>query len=265
MLSVMNSQDCYRASNDRSACDSRRRRRRRGRGGFTLAEILIALGILAIGMSMVAAIFPAAMELNRISANSTLGTIICENGLALAEMVLTAEVVDLSDNLEIYADDKKVTYLTQLQQRYPTEVADSRTGFVLMAGKAKNTVGVYQLITVAYRKTEAANTVELVQTTCNISGLKITGANNLRIGSPLINRSTGIFAYIDSINQERTEGTLDIKPGDSRLVGPAARRMSGGSCYVLIENGADNRRSPAIGIMSKMTGLQHDPGQVGQP
>jgi len=35
-------------------------RKRRCPVGFTLAEIMIALGILGIGMAMVAAVFPAA-------------------------------------------------------------------------------------------------------------------------------------------------------------------------------------------------------------
>jgi hypothetical protein len=221
---------------------------------------LIALGILAIGMSMVAAIFPAAMVLNRSSANSTLGTIICENGMVLAEMALTSDVVGSSQLLDVYADDKKLTHLSRIQQRYPTETEEpTRTGFVLMVRKVPEAAGVFQLITVAYRKKEATHTVELVETGCTVSGIKISKANNLRIGSPLINRQTGEFAFIDSINQDGTSGTLDIKPDEPR-------KMTGGKCYVLVEKQGVktiDRRSPAIGVMSKMTGLTRDPGNFG--
>ena len=244
MLGTMNLQDCY---------------RRRGRRGFTLAEILIALGILAIGMSMVAAIFPAAMEFNRASTNSTLGTIICENGLALSEMALTTKIIGDSVQLLVYADDVQITHLTKAQQHYPTGAAESRTGFVMMARKDPDTDNTYQLVTVAYRKTKASDTVALLPITYNIQNsrdITLSGTNNnsLRIGTPVINRETGEFVFVESINSDGTAGTVE-------------RSMPGDSAYVLVErDGNDNaidiedmRRSPAIGAMSKKTGLRYEP------
>ena len=258
MLSTMNMQKC--------------RLRRPGKG-FTLAEILIALAILAIGMAMVAAIFPAAMEFNRASTNSTLGTIICENGLVLSELKLTAEILDAAASpgqLLIYADDAHYTNqtptpaipppLTRAQQHYPTDTADSRTGFVMMARKVPNKGITYQFVTVAYRKTEQSNKVILLPINCTIDGKDITGASDLRIGTPLINRATGEFAFVDSININGTAGTLDLDI--------TRRTMLSGSYYVLLEANAAGtavipittmRRSPAIGAMSKVTGMKHDP------
>ena len=259
MLSTMNLQDCYRASNERSACDSSPRR---GGKGFTLAEILIALGILAIGMAMVAAVFPAAMEFNRRSTNSTLGTIICENGLVLAEMALTAEIIGDSQELTVYADDNTKDHLTKAEQHYPTGHEDSRTGFVVMARRVSEAGGAYQLVTVAYRKSEENNTVALFPIICSISdrNISVSGAGKLRTGTPLINRKTGEFAFVDSVNRTGTAGTLDIDT--------TKRSMSGGSAYyVLLERTSTGgaipigtvRRSPAIGAISKVTGLRHDP------
>jgi len=245
--------------------------------GFTLVEILIALGILAIGMSMVAALFPAAMEFNRRSTNSTLGTMICENGMVLSEMAITAEIIgaqiphygtpqEQSDELSIYADEQSanVKHLTKVQQHYPTGDAESRTGFAMLARKISPAGTTYQIVTVAYRKTDKDNTVALKQINCSISGRNITSASpaNLRIGTPLINKATGRFAFVDSINSETettpagTTGTLDIDPKQED--------MADGDYYVLIEKtstGADiplMRRSPAIGAMFKVTGLRHD-------
>jgi prepilin-type N-terminal cleavage/methylation domain-containing protein len=259
----MKLQGCYRASNDRSV---RGRYPGRQRGGFTLAEILVALGILAIGMSMVAAIFPAAMEFNRASTNDTLGTIICENGLAISELELTAEVVNVSPTptvLTVFADDTKDDHIKKAAQRYPTGKTDSRTGFVMMVRKLTATGSISQVVTVAYRKTDKDNTVALVPVTCTITGGKDVsgGAGNLRIGSPLINRTTGQFAFLDSINSNGTAGTLDIDPKKRNL------SVSGASFYVLLERKPDGssipitdmRRSPAIKAMSKVTGLRRDP------
>lgn len=262
MLSTMNMQNC---------------RPRRPSKGFTLAEILIALGILAIGMSMVAAIFPAAMEFNRRSNNSTLGTIICENGLALSEMMLTTETIGNSVVLLIYADDNNYTDnpsnpvppaipppLTRRQRQYPTAddagASDTRTGFVMLARKTAASGNTYQLITVAYRKTDKDNRAVLVPITCSITDRDITITDStklLRIGTPVINKATGVFAFVDSINADGTAGTLDIDPN--------VRTVPGGAAYVLVERKADGaeipigtmRRSPAIGAMSKVTGLGH--------
>ena len=85
---------------------------------------------------------------------------------------------------------------------------------------------------------------------------------------PLINRTTGEYAVIDSINEAKTEGTLDIdemKDGTEQEQNDARMRISkmegegGDSYYVLIETGGGDsdklRRSPAIQTMSKVTGL----------
>ena len=247
------------------------------RKGFTLAEILVALGILAIGMAMVAAIFPAAMEFNRVSHNSTLGTIICENAFVVSELMLTQEIVT-STSLEIYVDDNddkhiyseaKPYYLKKDQQRYPMGKADARTGFAMMARKVPNT-GAFQIVTVAYRKTDKDNTVELVPVSCTFGTgndkhlIKTASPANLRIGTPLINRANGDIAFVDSVNIKKdgieagSKGTMKLPPG---------RSMSNGSYYVLMERNPTGgvidstkiRRSPAIGAMSKMTGLRSDP------
>ena len=264
MRSIMNLQECYRASNERSGCDYYRRR---GRGGFTLAEILVALGILAIGMAMVAAIFPAALEFNRSSTNNTLGTIICENGLVLSELALTTEIIDKAygedPKLTIFADDKNKSHLNEKQQHYPTDVGSARTGFVMMARKIPDPDdpekgATYQLITVAYRKTKKGNTAALVEVSCTIEdGKEITASpkNTMKIGTPLINRDTGEFAIVNSINDDGTKGTLDIDPDERNTSGIE----NGSSYYVLVEQGTgtdEMRRSPAIQTMVKVTGIR---------
>jgi prepilin-type N-terminal cleavage/methylation domain-containing protein len=277
MQNRMNQQSRCRTSNYRPNCDYCRQRG----GGFTLAEILVALGILAIGMAMVAAIFPAAMEFNRASTNDTLGTIICENGLVLAELAMTAEAVDAAiasagveeGQLTILADDLREEFLKKSQMRYPTDSGNVKTGFVMMirkipvgggaVGGAAGESGAYQLVTVAYRKTKKENTVVVVPIGCTVSGKDITGggAGKLRIGSPLINAETGEFMIIDSINMAGTKGTLHIPDGFTAT-------FSGNSFYAIVECDSggnilpvkDMRRSPAIKGMSVVTGLVKKPG-----
>ncbi len=56
--------------------------------GFTLVEVLIAVGILGVGLSMAASVFVAAMKENEKSYNDSVGMMICKNGLTLGEVVL---------------------------------------------------------------------------------------------------------------------------------------------------------------------------------
>lgn len=68
---------------------------KRGRG-FSLVEVLLAIGIMGVGLAMVAAVFPVAMKETQDSSNTSLGTIICSNGLATAKTMMGSAVVPLN-------------------------------------------------------------------------------------------------------------------------------------------------------------------------
>ncbi len=64
--------------------------------GFTLIELLISMGIMAIGLVMAGALFPAAIKQTQSSVEDTIGTIICENALAVVRAHLEYDdIVDL--------------------------------------------------------------------------------------------------------------------------------------------------------------------------
>ena len=46
------------------------------RSAFTMMELMIAVAVLGIGMTMAAALFPAAIRENQISINDTIGNLI---------------------------------------------------------------------------------------------------------------------------------------------------------------------------------------------
>lgn len=221
-----------------------------GRTAFSLVEVMIAIGILGIGMTMIAAIFPAAIKENEISANSTLGKIICENGLALGRVSLTADTDDDkitevdSVTLMVYADENNTGILAKGDQHYPYGDSGSRLGFVLLARKSSKG---YQLVTVAYRKVDASNEVTAKSITCSVSaGSKdITNASNLRVGSPLIDQSTGQYATIVSTNSTGMTGKLDQEIKDTPVF----------NAFVIVEDN-QTTRSPAIATMATHAGLR---------
>ena len=61
----------------------------RGRSGFSLIEVLLSVGILGVGMSMVAAIFPVAAREAQDSSNAELGSIMCDNALGIVKAILS--------------------------------------------------------------------------------------------------------------------------------------------------------------------------------
>ncbi len=61
---------------------------RHSRPGFSLAEMMIAIGILGIGMLMVAATFPVGIEQTRISTRDTMTPIVAAEALATLDLLL---------------------------------------------------------------------------------------------------------------------------------------------------------------------------------
>lgn len=65
-----------------------------GRAGFSLVELMLAMGILAIGMTMVATAFPTAILQTQRSAAETTGGLIAENAEAIIRARLNHEDLD---------------------------------------------------------------------------------------------------------------------------------------------------------------------------
>ena len=155
----------------------------RVRRGFSLAELMISIGILAVGLTMAGALFPAALHAGRESLKDVLGSIICENGLALAKArwaSLTDEEFEADSGalkdfrdvpkrlldgtirpepLKVLADDgpDRPNFLTGAELAYPLGDETSMLGFVLMMrpvddDKEPKTFEGYQLVATSYRR-----------------------------------------------------------------------------------------------------------------
>ncbi len=67
--------------------------------GFSLAETLIALGILAIGMLLIAGVFPVAIRLTTMSAERTTAAVVAEEAFAKVQLYAAGDTAISTDNV----------------------------------------------------------------------------------------------------------------------------------------------------------------------
>lgn len=181
------------------------------RPGFSLAELMIALGIMGIGLVMAAALFPAAIKQHRRSSRDVLGMIICQNGVAIARKTLTHPLKDkagASVGTEI-ADCTST--IPEASRGYPIDEANPRRGFLLMARRKSDTAGHendYVLAVIAYALSDPDHVAEIrklagvvlndLDTKVPLGSIAADEQTKL-IGSPVI-APNGAFAYIAGVD-----------------------------------------------------------------
>ncbi len=184
-------------------------RRIEGRVGFSLSELVLALGVLAIGMTMAAALFPAAMKLNEQSTKDSIGTLIAENGLAVAQALLKASDAN-NTNLVCLADENDAS-LIRIDLQHYGDPNDPNTGpptrgFVVLGQKhPADPNGLSRLVIVSYDKRSPGNTVtaqnRIISNPTTANGVtKVTLSPAPPVGSPLIVAKNGSWAKIIEVN-----------------------------------------------------------------
>jgi prepilin-type N-terminal cleavage/methylation domain-containing protein len=244
------------------------------RRGFSLAELMIAIGIMGVGITMVATIFPTALKQNELSNNDCMGMLIAENGMAMAKGLVdesnmkSTYISPVAPNpplqLAVVADathgDPNHFPIAADQQQFPTwpprdpnDTYPSFQGYVVLARKmsADPDEHLYQLVTVSYAKRGSGTVVRAKQ----LVGLTITGtaltitptpASDLVVGSPLITDS-GKVARIIEADQAAGKATLE----NATLAGA----LSG---WVIVEEsgGSNAAKSPANTVVVSQTELK---------
>jgi prepilin-type N-terminal cleavage/methylation domain-containing protein len=218
------------------------------RAGFSLVELMMSLGILVVGLSMVATAFPTAMMANKLSVADTSATMISENAAAICRAKLSHNTINglggaLSDQTLQINDAAHTGDLTYpvapdtTPSTHPedwvdiggTDYPSTRYGW-LLAARQIGSVNDYQLVFIPYRKFlpgDAAPEFSDVVT----DGENITGAGNVvSIGAPVICEADGTYAFVVD-----STGKLSgrITPGDALTVGPDGQNSPAIGCYVV--------------------------------
>jgi len=70
--------------------------KQKNKKGFSLAEVLIAVGVLAVGMSLVAGVFPVAINLATISTERTIAAEVADEAFAKIKLIADSQSINLS-------------------------------------------------------------------------------------------------------------------------------------------------------------------------
>ncbi len=145
-------------------------RRPAGRG-FTLVEMMVAVVVFGIGLTMVAGLFPAALTLNRSSTSAVVGGIVCENALSIAQMRLThqdMQDLDVGRDGLTRLDDLSVggsPLISQTDSMYPipNDGSAANIRWLLLGRRLAEDAeeNEYLLIAVSYRLREADHEIEV--------------------------------------------------------------------------------------------------------
>ena len=206
-------------------------RRRSVATGFSLAELLIAIGIMGAGLAMAAALFPAGMVASEDSFRDITGTIICQNGLAITKARLrydpTGQQVQGPNSamgtggmIGTFVDGTAL--LLEDETHYPMglwEPDKSRRGFLLLVRKSSSGIAnhMFGMLALSYQLSPANGTpihytVTAESVPGNDSQLGFSSGTDMDYvtpGSPVIVASTGAYASVVDCDRDNKKATVD--------------------------------------------------------
>jgi prepilin-type N-terminal cleavage/methylation domain-containing protein len=248
--------------------------RQRGRRGFTLTELMLAILVLGISLSMAAALFSAAAAESNTSLRRIMGTVIAENGLSIARAKLKYDAA----NNQVYTEDDKSdavaigTTMTDITDssgtdllgldKYYTRSSDGAAnlgyGLKVLAMQVTASENDFLLVALPYKLADgpsgshsnvglgtiSASFSEEGGTSQGRQTAQMGGANaNVKRYAAVVNQATGEYTEVVGLEASGSEATV-------------THAITDGSCYVLYESG--KRVSPSLGALSTRTALKEE-------
>jgi len=213
--------------------------------------------ILGIGLSMAAAVFPAAMTYNKRSADQILGGIMCRNAMTIARVVLKSSGPWTNALTRAAISEEELRYAGQQDMSCMVLVRRCTTGTAPPTPPAPSTPeNDFHLVVVAYRK-QSGHPVTLqtftgarVDNHGDVSLLQVPKdkAQYLQPGAPFINLATGEYAMIVAVVPSYTDTTA------AAVLDRRAEIVTGDKNVGLVhEDGAS--ASPVLTVLATRTPL----------
>lgn len=180
---------------------------------FTLTELLIAIGVMGVGLAMLAAMFVAGIADVEQASGQVTAAAVAQGGLATAKRYVNSGHVT-GTSLVVLAKPGLTTVIPAADQVSPRNTS-SRNGFLVLgrqvdSDSSETTPEGHQLVIIAYRRTSNTNVqVNTITASCADTVLNVTASGDrMRVGSPVICSATGEWARIVAI-ESSTRATLD--------------------------------------------------------
>jgi len=205
---------------------------RRRRAGFTLSEIMIALGVIVVALSMVAGAFHAGIKNHQTTIDEILRMMIGQNALAVARVRLD-EDVNVDANWTRIEDSQ----VGPSDKQYPIGKGDM--GYVLYASRPDDERNDFQFMIIPYTLTVKPEYREQVNP--NLCTIETQPLPPVTVNNPVIDRSTGkvyedkslvtakIVTDAKTVSAMMLPGSKIIDIADEAItVAPVAGRMGKG-------------------------------------
>ncbi len=233
----------------------------RNRNGFTLLELMIAIGILGIGLSLVMGLFPVAMRDAHATNASQMGSIICKNGIQIAKLLLRESDTNVKNAALYYAKSNGSFAFEYPLNTMPTSSKDktalaagrSKYGGIVLFRKLKDSSG-YQLTCISYARQDGG-AISMPHHSVSAANVQVVDDVTTLINTPnLPDNSPALFTHTGKFSRITRTDTSD---GDRKYLTSNINYTAADGTWVIGVAEKDNPVfSPALSTLVTITGLR---------
>lgn len=219
----------------RPPASARQLSRKPRRRGFTLTEIMIAMGVLAVGMAMVAGALHAGIQTHLRTIDDIMRQLIGDNALAIVQASIRHSGSNGINQTYLSPDGKLLpkyqllddTFLSPANLRFPTNANTPYGAAVFIKARLLESGGYandYDLLIVPYTIIGSGTVEARTLASCTIatsngeSKITVTTPNALTVGSAVINPANG---EVSIVKEKDADNDTIFVLWDEMSTGPA--------------------------------------------
>jgi len=235
-----------------------------GRHGFTLTEIMIAMGVLAVGMAMIAGALNAGIQLHKRTIDDIMRLLVAENSIAMIQASMRhSQQNGITDQYQMLDN----TYFGVGDLKYPCN-SNSQYGSVIFMKRYRRAddknefSNDYDIVVIPYRiipnpPTNSLGNIQAKQiSSCNISASGLVSrvtfpagsAIVLEAGSVVVDNRQGRVAIIEAVISPTVIELQSVLPNGSNIT------------LTTLKSSVDSNRLECSRPVQTRTALSPEPG-----